>query len=284
MLIQLRQYHLEWLAPDDTTSSGKLFDYGDLFREAADALKEHGLYAEALRFYMPLQYNQQYADTNLYMDMGDCYTACGNSEEAEGCYLTVVEYDPQNIEARTHLAKYYESLNMLDQAMKFVMEAVDIGRAEAMPSRRRGYVNKAGQLAREFREAEEGGYARVVAGAAHYQDDSDKSVEATTANVRYLYGKMKDIEPEMRAKDETAIEDWLDIADALTREFRSNRIFFPLQRKMTFLGYSREAQKQAGRLKTFTALDEIIDMAERLQGALGEYYWKISLLHTLRQL
>ena len=249
-----------------------------MFREAADSLKEHGLYAEALRFYVPLQYNQQYADTNLYMDMGDCYTACGNNEDAEGCYLTVVEYDPQNIEARTHLAKYYESLNMLDQAMKFVMEAAEIGRAEAMPSRRRGYVNKAGQLAREFREAEAGGYARVTTGAAHYmdQDDSDKSLEATTGNMRYLYGKMKEIEPAMRAKDETAIEDWLDIADALTREFRSNRIFFPLQRKMTFLGYSREAQKQAGRLKTITALDEIIDMAERLQGALGKPRWEKS--------
>lgn len=257
-----------------------MFDYGDLFKEAADALKEFDLHAEALRFYVALQYNPEYADTNLYMDMGDCYAACGNSEEAESCYLTVVDYDPQNVEARTNLAKYYESINMLDQAFKYITEAAELGRSEAMPSRRRGYVNKVGALAEEYREAEAEGYAREADGSARIGEDvslidtyrdieADTSHEKSTANVQYLYGKMLELQPAMRAKEEDAVEAWLDIADAMTREFRSNRIFFPLQRKMAFLGYSREARKKAGRL-TQTPLDEILNMAERLQNTLGK--------------
>ncbi|KAL1953622.1 hypothetical protein VTO42DRAFT_2540 [Malbranchea cinnamomea] len=282
-------YHLEWLEPDDPSPTGKLFDYGDLFRESADALKEAGLHAEALRFYTPLQYNQEYADTNLYMDIADCYAACGTDEEAESCYLTVVEYDRQNIEARVKLAKYYEKMGMLEQAMKYITEAAEIGRSESFPRRGRRYGNRAAQLAREFRSAEAGGRARgnragmettrasgpislmtgPIAADRQRAREPELSFEERANNVQYLYGKMQELKPVMRAGDEASTEDWLDIADALLREFRSNRVFFPVQRRMLFLGYSREAQRKAGRYKPSTLFDEIQDIAERLQAALG---------------
>lgn len=284
------QYHFEWLEPEDYSSDGKLFDYGDLFREVADALKDQGLHQEALRFYMPLQYSQEYADTSLYMAMAECYTECQNAEGAEICYLTVAEYDHKNVEARAKLAKFYETMGLADQAMKYVTEAVELGQVESMPRRKRRSARRAAQLAKELRSTEleartpdnqveglegqdslisvTGPMAADRAGDRGFEGVADRPMQDAD-NVRYLHGRMLEVQPAMRAGDENATENWLDIADALIRDFRSNRVFFPLQRRMVFLGYSREAQRKAGRVKTTTLMDEVQNIADRLQNVLG---------------
>jgi general transcription factor 3C polypeptide 3 (transcription factor C subunit 4) len=97
------------------------------------------------------------------------------------------------------------------------------------------------------------------------EDDEREGVD----HVQYLYSKLLELRPNMRDGQADSTEDWLDIADALLRDFRSNRVFFPLQRHMVFLGYSREAQRKAGRFKPRTIMDEVQEMAGRLQASLG---------------
>lgn len=229
--------------------------------------------------------------------MAECYMACENDEAAENCYLTVVEYDENNIEARAKLAKFYEKLGMIEQALKYVNEAIELGRRESMPRRRRRFGSRALQLAKEFRSTEFGGIAMATYEGPIGADNEDwgspapatgvsgglmtstaplskkrrqaKEEYVGTDHIRYLYSKLLDLEPAMREGQEDATEDWLDIADALLRDFRSNRVFFPMQRHMMFLGYSREAQRKAGRLKSTTIMDEVEEMAGRLQASLG---------------
>ncbi|OAX83651.1 hypothetical protein ACJ72_01982 [Emergomyces africanus] len=293
--LELRS-HFSWLNPDDSSEGALLYDFGDLFREAGDALKDAKLYQDAILFYVPLQKTREYADTSLFMSMAECYMACENDEAAENCYLTVVEYDENNIEARAKLAKFYEKLGMIDQALKYVNEAIELGRRESMPRRRRKFGSRALQLAREFRSTEAEGAAMATyegpigaeneawgspthAGASGGLMTSTAPISKKrrqakeeyvgTDHIRYLYSKLVDLERAMREGQEDATEDWLDIADALLRDFRSNRVFFPMQRHMMFLGYSREAQRKAGRLKSTTIMDEVEEMAGRLQASLG---------------
>ena len=225
------------------------------------------------------------------MAMAECHAVVGNGEETESCYLTVAEYDRKNIEARARLARFYEAMGLVDQAMKYVTEAMELGQAESIPRGKRRYARRAAQLAKELRSAELEGRApdnnaveelegqdslisvtrRMAGGRASGRGPTDEAGHPMndSDNVRYLYGRMLEMQDAMRSGDENATENWLDIADALIRDFRSNRVFFPIQKRMVFLGYSREAQRKAGRLSTTTLLDEVQNIADRLQNVLG---------------
>ncbi|OJJ47824.1 hypothetical protein ASPZODRAFT_131413 [Penicilliopsis zonata CBS 506.65] len=289
-------HHFAWLNPEDLSEGARLYDYGDLFREVADALKEVGLFEEALRFFRPLQMTSEYADVSFFMAMGECCMRLSQLEEAENCYLTVAEHDTANIESRVQLAKLYENIGMTEQAFKYVNEAVLLGRQETRSQRRRKDT-RLEMLAKEFqadgtRPEQEEEVEGVEAGApwpataarpvstsvlttAATVQPSRKRVEAPVAegnrteHIQFLYSKMQQLQPMIQEGSLTATEDWLDIADALLRDFRSNRAFYPLQRNMVFLGYSREAQRRAGRYRNRSFLDEMQEMAGRLQESLG---------------
>lgn len=271
--------------PEDTSEGARIHDYGDMFREVADALKEVGLLDEALRYYSPIQHTAEYADVGYFMAMAECCMDMGKTEEAESCYLTVAEHDPRHMECRVHLAKLYESLGMSEQALKYVSEAVLIGRQEIglqeARTRRKRKDTRLEQLAMEFKMAEEGPTTMIAAKppsttlTTRAAPDSGRrearfAEGARTEDIQFLYRKMQQLQPRIKQGDSEATEDWLDIADALLRDFRSNRVFYPLQRSLTFQGYSRDAQRRAGKTKTRTLLDEMHEMAGRLQETLGK--------------
>ncbi|RDW70656.1 tetratricopeptide repeat protein [Aspergillus mulundensis] len=243
-------HHFKWLKPEDTSETSLVHDYGDLFREAADALKEAELFEDALRFYKPIQ-QTEYADVNFFMALGDCYRFLLELEDAENCYLTVSEHDSSHMESRVRLAKLYDGIGMREQALKYVNEAVLLGRQETRSNRRRKDT-RLEELAREFRAVD-------LADESEEQPPGDM---ARTENVQFLYTKLMQLEAKLQARDADATEDWLDIADALLREFRSNRIFYPMQRNMVFLGYNSKGDSNS-------LMDELQEMANRLQEALA---------------
>ncbi|KAF9889891.1 transcription factor TFIIIC subunit tfc4 [Aspergillus nanangensis] len=281
-------FHFEWLNPEDSSEEARLYDYGDLFREVADNLKDVGLFEDALRFYMPLQETTEHADVSYFMAMGDCLRELDKLEDAENCYLMVVEHDPGHISSRVHLARLYESIGMNEQALKFVNEAALLERQESRGNRRRKDT-RLEQLVMEFKKAAEISMgvenAPLRPIAPKLTDQEESSATFTTAatsrrrsvseegdrtdDVQYLYEKLSQLQPKVKEGDLEATEDWLDIADALLRDFRSNRIFYPLQRSLTFVGYSRDAQKKVGKAKGRTLMDEMQEMAGRLQESLG---------------
>lgn len=212
----------------------------------------------------------------------------GNLEDAENCYLTVAEHDARNVGSRAQLAKLYESIGMTEQALKYVNEAVLLERQETRSHRRRKDT-RIEQLVMEFKTAEaEPGVVGLETVKPVSPDADEAAPTLTTApttalgnepveelegartnHVQYLYSKMTQLYVAVKEGNVEATEDWLDIADALLREFRSNRVFYPLQRSVVFMGYSREAQKKAGRTKNRTVMDEMHEMAGRLQESLG---------------
>ncbi|KAJ5921729.1 Tetratricopeptide-like helical [Penicillium verhagenii] len=259
-------YHFEWLNPEDRSQGARVFDFGDLFREVADALKDCGLPEEAFRFYSPIQETEEHADISYFMAMADCCMQLEKWEEAETGYLTVAEHDPRHMESRIALGKLYESLGMSDQALKYINEAVLLGRQEGRSRRRQDA--RIEQLAAEFRQAAESGVdtqksSKAFAGLmpANPDQESPSGGEShRVEDVHFLFQKLQELEPQVKEGVYEAIEDWLDIADALLRDFRSNRIFYPMTRQTEFQGYhKREKEKGA------TLLDEAQELAGRIQ-------------------
>ncbi|KAJ5807796.1 Tetratricopeptide-like helical [Penicillium riverlandense] len=270
-------HHFEWLNPEDTSEGARIFDYGDLFREVADALKETGVLEEALRYYAPIQQTTEYADVGYFMAIAGCCMDLGKVEDAEHYYLIVAGNDATNMESRVQLAKLYESLGMSEQAFKYVNEAVLIGRQESR-TRRKRKDTRLEQLAMEFRMAEAGEALKTPGLKAPSttlttltagRGQAGMGEGSRTEDIQFLYSKMQQLEPRIKEGAAEAIEDWLDIADALLRDFRSNRIFYPMLRSITFQGYSVDAHKK-GKSKSRMMMDEMQEMAGRLQESLGE--------------
>ncbi|KAL4791413.1 hypothetical protein BDV19DRAFT_370563 [Aspergillus venezuelensis] len=252
--------HFSWLKPEDTSESALFYDYADLFREAGDGLKEADMVEEALRYYRPIQ-QTEYADVSFFMAMGDCFRLIGELEDAENCYLTVSEHDSNHIESRVQLARLYEGLGMAEQALKYVNDAIFLGRQDTRSNRRRKDT-RLEELAREFRSMDMAAEDEASDPPADAPASLGQSEFERSENVRFLYNKLQQLEPKLQAGDAEATEDWLDIADALLREFRSNRTFYPVQRSVVFSGYNSKPDKDS-------LMEEMQEMATRLQDALG---------------
>ncbi|KAI5285945.1 transcription factor TFIIIC subunit tfc4 [Ascosphaera aggregata] len=295
--------HFSWLEPEDTPPTSHVEEYNDLFREAGDALRDAGLWSEALHYYLPLQHIPHCADTDLFMSIAKCHAGNGNHEAAENCYLTVVEYDENNVEARAGLAKFYDKLGMTEQALKYANEVIELVCDDTVPPRRKGAARsgRVEQLARILRAKDAQGVGtflprrpireHIAESYGEVETGPDLSLVASTSalavqkrretavqhapgtrkeQVQYLHSKLIELSPVMREGDAVATEDWLDIADALIRDFRSTKIFFPVQRRAVFSGYSRESHKQSGNAKSAELLHEMQEIVGRLQTIQGE--------------
>lgn len=270
------QHHFDWLDAEDDQPGAKLFDYPDLFREAADALSEEGHHHEALRFYEPLQQVRDYTDTSFFIAMASCYRAIGLVAEAEDCYQTIIEHDEGNVEARVHLAKMFEELGMPEQAFIYVNEVIELGRQAMEPTRKDGSAKAA--IPAEVDSAMPTMLARAISRPGTRK--STVSLDAVERdilernrddNVRMLLIQLLGLQEQMLAGDEESTTHWLHAARGLIMDFRSNKLFFPWDKYIKFYGYSKEARRKALKAKTSEAIDEMEAMAGRLQGSLGQH-------------
>ncbi|KAI5295776.1 transcription factor TFIIIC subunit tfc4 [Ascosphaera acerosa] len=302
--------HFSWLdgGGGQEVAPAQVEDYHDLFVEAGDALREAGLHRAALRFYKPVQQLPQCADTNLFLSMAKCHSGLGEMDVAENCYLTVVEYDDNNVEARAGLAKFYDKLGMAEQAVKFASEVIELQCEDTFPqrkgARRSGRLEQLSRILRA-KDAEEAATETAVPPLSirdrieeteteTYEEPVQLPATATLVvptvmtaaqkrreaalqhapgtrreQVNYLHTKLLEMTPAMRAGDPVVTEDWLDIADALVRDFRSTRIFFPVQRRAVFSGYTKGAKKgESG--KAVQLIDEMQDIMTRRQTGQSE--------------
>lgn len=241
----------------------------------ADALKQVGLFEEALRYYSPLEQTDEHADISFFMAMGDCCERLEKVEDAESCYLMVANHSSKHMESRARLARLYEKLQMTDQAMKYASEAVLIGRQQNRGRGKRRKDTRLEQLAIEFKMADSE-KPRPIAPKPQpaatlmnaVQSGATSHAEGSrTEDIQFLYMKLLELHPLMRECAVDATEDWLDIADALLRDFRSNRAFYPMAQTMRFVGYSKsqDPKSEDGQM-----MDEMQEMANRLQDTIGK--------------
>lgn len=95
--------------------------------------------------------------------------------------------------------------------------------------------------------------------------------KARTVAVRTQYIRLQRLTKAMRAGDEEARLEWMDLAKELIAEFRRQKVFYPWDKYIRFLGYGNAARKRAisrrpkdGVVNVEGAME---DMVDRLQSA-----------------
>ena len=236
----------------------KLFDYPDLFRETANALRRKRKFKEALCFLEPLQLLTDHEDSSFLMELASCYRATGNDCEAERCYKLILGTQPNAIEARIAL------WNMSGRA-------TDI---------------RAGQMSegpiQYFRQSKS-------SGSGKQRDSSSKSQHnLPQQNERVLRLTRSSPQLEMSLKDEIEISAlhsrwkglgsrqdwnkaakiaWFEAANLLQQIFRNNKYLYSRDRNHWLYGYSHQTRSPAVRNKlkkgTLTQISE---------GMLGQFF------------
>lgn len=107
-------------------------DYVDLYRDVAETLRTRGAFADAVRYYEPLQVVPDELDTGYYMDLAECYRALVRFGDAEDCYKVITEHNPDEWEARVALAKLYEEQGRGPEAVPLIDEVIKMGRNDAL--------------------------------------------------------------------------------------------------------------------------------------------------------
>ena len=92
-----------------------MYDYDDLFREAADALRKARHLEQALRFYWPLQRVAALPRASYYFLMAECHLQLRSFKAVEDCYNAVLEEDGENVRARVALARLYMEMGMAEK-------------------------------------------------------------------------------------------------------------------------------------------------------------------------
>lgn len=315
--------HFEWLEPEARDEHANVYEYPDLFLEAAQALHEAKEHDQALRYFQALKDTKAYSDVDFWLAVGANSYICGNKEQAIECYEEAAAADENCLEARTQLSKLYADIGEKEKALENARQAVRIADNSIRKTERRKYERKEQRLAREEAERalkqayklpgpagsgspfdrieapnpkrrrkgqrqkapqeakkpaqtdpEEG---REDVGEQHAEDRgrqdgkmaSDKAPKSAkkerrvrqvrpkaapkpkrmtaeekeiyrTENVKRLYQDLVDNTEAMRRGDDIARNTWMDCAESLITDFRSNRVFYPAERSVTFTGYDRE--------------------------------------------
>ncbi|EXJ77260.1 hypothetical protein A1O3_10418 [Capronia epimyces CBS 606.96] len=316
--------HFEWLEPEARDEDANVYEYPDLFLEAAQALNEAKEHNQALRYFEALKDLNAYSDVDFWLGVASNSYICGNKMQAIECYEEAKAADENCIEARTQLSKLYADLGEKENAMENAREAVRLADNSIRKTERRKYERKDQRIAREEAERalkqayklpgpSSGGapVTRIEArlegtrrkqskkqkearkeqkkGAqTDVQGQEDETVQAAdtdkdpkgarkkerqtlqtrskpgpkpkrmtaedkeahrTENINRLYRDLVASTEAMREGDEIARNTWMDCAESLTTDFRSNRVFYPAERHVAFTGYDRESRTANSRKK-----------------------------------
>ena len=262
------QKHFEWLDPDDNQPGAKLFDYPDLFREAADALRLKCYYHESLSYYEPLQYVQGYTDAAYFADMAACYRAIGMKAEAKDCYQAIVDHDDCNVEAKLHLVRLYEELGMPDQAGAHVRDVLSV---TSRNWKRSGNVGALKQTATMSALGSSSYTSTMLMPCPPRQVLRPRAIEkevreqAHTENVFALHLRLQELIEKARNGDMEFKIRWKAIAKSLIQDFKSNRAFYPYDKNVKFLGYSKQARTGPIRSKGGKIMQDVQSLAGRLR-------------------
>ena len=114
--------HFDFLEPDAPAAETKVFDYADLFKDAADALRLTEHFQEALQFYEPIQQVKGLPAGFCFEGMATCYRSLGMLDQAEQCYRALAEANPNERAILKELVQMLGDAGLADRAGPYVKE------------------------------------------------------------------------------------------------------------------------------------------------------------------
>jgi general transcription factor 3C polypeptide 3 (transcription factor C subunit 4) len=300
--------HFELFYPDDDGEEATVYEYTDIFREIADALRSEKHYPEALRFYEPLEKAQVKLDAAAHLAMAECYQKTNQTAKTVVCWEAVAKVDSDNVEVFMGLAKAYEAMGESAKAYENLAKVMRLGRKDVIQSSGltiqppvvdryavQPVASEApqGPLVKTASKSASGLAAEVSDDNVIDEDDDEERPESLLVKQKRKPREYKKREPAvsvyktriaeqaryllslhernevlrglMNAGDVAAEDEWMENAQIMVEAFKSDKLFFPQDRYIKFLGYSAEARRRA--LKPGER-SEVEAMADRLQTTL----------------
>ena len=255
------QNHFECLDPEDDRAGAKIFDYPDLFREAANALRAGRYFHEALRYYEPIKLISEYVDPAYFVDMASCYKAIGLASEAEDCYKVVIDNEG-SLEGQRILLEMRTELSTSQQGGIGIDSIVSVAQRE---KRRRIEDKDAAQPKKG--KALTHWAPTMLAPRSVPQSTKQSSAETERTfeeDVKALYLRREALTELARYGDESSKTEWMAITKTLIEEFKNNKVFYPFDKYHKFYGYSREARSLAARPKN--KFDSLVEQSKSCFG------------------
>lgn len=219
-----------------------MYDYPDLYREAANALRGRNYYHEALHYYEPLQQVREYTDASYFMEMAACYRAIGLRAEAVECYQNLLELDGKNVQARKYLAELNRESGLAHQ----VLPDDELVPVKEQKKRRRSGDKSSTKLTRAMSPTSFTLLAPrpVLPPAKQLAIEKEQTRED---DVHALFQRRNNLTDETGKGNESSKAEWMAVSRMLIKSFRANKVFYRLDRHRRVYGYSAKARNMAAR-------------------------------------
>jgi general transcription factor 3C polypeptide 3 (transcription factor C subunit 4) len=216
-------------------------DYVDLYREAADALREAGYHSKALQFYEPLMDVMDILDSRFYFDIAICYQALGRLNDVRSA-IQSIKHGDRTADAHIGLAKLYQSQGKLDLMWRLIRELRKMGKTDIVKKAGLPTTRPASLTARdEGPQIPSALYRRLRKDPSQRKipkkpTERAKEEEVQNTVVRAMFDDMQSLQPAADAGDTEATMEWLSLASELFEVFRSQRAFFPRDKARPYKG------------------------------------------------
>jgi general transcription factor 3C polypeptide 3 (transcription factor C subunit 4) len=241
-------------------------DYLELFREAADALRESGYFAEALEFYNVLKQANQSLNSRFYFDLAICYQALGRNNDMREA-VQHMRYGDRDPTMQMGLAKIYESQGRIDLMWRLCLELKKMGYQELLAKNNLPTVRPAELSVLDENVPLPISFSRLRARPLKVVKSQKrlgnlsalqlKQEEAARDLVtKALFDDMCNLAQPIADGDINARSEWMRLGSEIFEEFRGYAKFFPSDPLKLY------DEKDKERVVTFPAEEEIPDQLD----------------------
>lgn len=194
----------------------------------------------------------------IYKDMGLREEALRNAQEAlEIGRRAIIRPQRRRYERREAREVREAAERALKDTHRLAIPSVESTTARLKPIEfkdahgryRLGFVNT--YLGRESKLEEQAAKRRKM-----QQLSGQEAEDYRTSNIQSLFARLQEMTPDMRNGDVIARNTWLECADELIYDFRSNKVFYPAERHMRFEGFDPDSKRKAFRKRWAKSEDD----------------------------
>ncbi|KAL8747000.1 MAG: hypothetical protein Q9184_007665 [Pyrenodesmia sp. 2 TL-2023] len=251
--------HFELLGPEESSAGATLYDYPDLFRDVANALRDTSCYHEALSYYKPLELIPDYINASDYAGIAFCYKSLGLGSEAESYYRTIANLDPAASSARLPVPHIIRSAPAEGEVTRDVASGMMLTNQQTQNNE--DVVPEASELG-EFCNNQAPSAMLIPRPPKQHSKvrESEKRFKAQLHEeaMRTLYGRTQELLLQARGGDTYSLVPWMAATQELVNDFRSHRGFYPCERSLRAYEQSKSSAMESLKSRVNQAIQDII--------------------------
>lgn len=244
-----------------------MYDYPDLFRDVANALRDTNCYYEALRYYKPLALVPDFVHASDYVGMASCYKSLGLELEAESCYRTIAKLDRS--QSNTRLPFPHITSPAASEGA-FTMDAVSgMVMSNRQPRTNELIVSASSELGEFGSNQALSAMLMPRPPKQHFKvRESERRFKAQLheERMRTLYGRTQELLLQARTGDPRTLAPWMAATQELVDDFRSHRGFYPCDRSLRAYERSKSLAMETLKYQVNQAIQDIIGQLETPAG------------------